>query len=65
MHTLGDAHIYKDHADVLEEQIKRIPHPFPILQIKRKVDNIEDYSINDFNLMHYTPHSKIKMKMAV
>jgi dihydrofolate reductase/thymidylate synthase len=30
--TLGDAHIYENHIEALEEQINRIPYNFPVLK---------------------------------
>ena len=35
VHTIGDAHIYKDHFDVVKEQISRTPYPkCQLFQIK-------------------------------
>lgn len=30
VHTLGDAHVYLNHVDPLQEQIKNSPYPFPV-----------------------------------
>lgn len=65
VHTLGDAHVYSNHVDALNEQLKREPKPFPTLHIKRQITNIEDFKYNDFELKGYKPHPKIKMVMAV
>ncbi|KAG8224812.1 hypothetical protein J437_LFUL002258, partial [Ladona fulva] len=65
IHIMGDCHIYKNHAEILEEQIKRIPRPFPKLKIERNVENIEDFKFEDFKLIDYKPHPKLEMKMAV
>lgn len=65
VHTLGDAHVYLNHADALKEQLKREPRPFPKLRIKRQVENIEDFSFGDFELTGYNPHPPIKMEMSV
>lgn len=37
VHTLGDAHVYVNHIDALNEQLVRQPRPFPKLNIKRQV----------------------------
>jgi len=37
VHTLGDAHIYKNHVEVLKKQIIRAPRPFPTLNIKKRL----------------------------
>ena len=63
--TLGDAHIYENHIEALKDQIKRIPHNFPILKFnpdKNYVD-INDFNINDFILEDYKYHEIIKMNM--
>ncbi|KAE8752504.1 hypothetical protein FOCC_FOCC000627 [Frankliniella occidentalis] len=65
IHTLGDAHVYKNHVVALEEQLKREPKPFPKLRIKRNVENIEDFKYEDFEVVDYNPHPKIEMIMAV
>ncbi|XP_054715058.1 thymidylate synthase-like [Uloborus diversus] len=65
VHTLGDAHIYSNHIEVLKEQITRTPKPFPKLRIKRDVKNIDDFIFSDFELIGYEHHPPIKMKMAV
>ena len=35
IHTIGDAHVYKNHVEPLKEQIERVPREFPVLRIKR------------------------------
>ena len=65
VHTLGDAHVYKNHVEPLKLQLEREPKSFPKLIIKRKVDNIEDFSFEDFTVEGYEPHPKIAMEMAV
>ena len=65
IHTLGDAHVYKNHVTPLQEQLSREPRPFPKLNIKRKVDCIDDFKMEDFELVGYQPHPKIAMEMSV
>lgn len=65
VHTLGDAHVYSNHCDALNEQLTREPRPFPKLRIKREVKSIEDFKFEDFEIVDYNPHGKIKMDMAV
>ncbi|KAK2914382.1 hypothetical protein QQF64_029555 [Cirrhinus molitorella] len=65
VHTLGDAHIYTNHIEPLKEQIQREPRPFPKLRIKRKVERIDDFLAEDFEIYDYDPHPVIKMQMAV
>lgn len=65
IHTMGDAHVYKDHIDALKEQIERTPREFPTLQIKRDIKDIDDFKLDDFEIVDYNPHKSIKMKMSV
>jgi len=65
VHTLGDAHVYTNHVEALKVQLERTPRPFPILSIKRKVENIDDFTFDDFKLTGYHPFDSIKMAMAV
>jgi len=65
VHTLGDAHIYSNHVDALKQQLERTPRQFPTITIKRKVDKIEDFKFDDFEVSGYDPHPKITMDMAV
>jgi len=43
-HSMGDAHVYADHVDALEQQIAREPRDFPALDIKRTEDKGEEPS---------------------
>lgn len=65
VHTIGDAHIYLNHVEALEEQMKRFPRAFPKLKINQKKADIDDFVFDDFELLDYNPHKTIKMKMAV
>lgn len=65
IHTLGDSHVYLNHVEPLKEQLARVPRPFPFLHIKRQVSNIEDFTMEDFELIGYNPYPTIKMQMAV
>ncbi|XP_066137782.1 thymidylate synthase isoform X4 [Euwallacea fornicatus] len=65
IHTMGDSHVYLNHVDALSEQITREPRPFPRLHIKRKVENIDNFTIDDFELVGYDPYPKVNLPMAV
>ena len=64
IHIVGDAHIYKDHIKQCEIQLKRTPRPFPYLLIEER-ENFEDYTIDDFRLINYDSHDRIKAVMNV
>jgi len=65
VHTLGDAHVYVNHAEALKIQMERLPKSFPVLKITREVENIEAFTADDFCLEGYDPWPKIDMQMAV
>nr|XP_015810153.2 thymidylate synthase [Nothobranchius furzeri] len=65
VHTLGDAHVYVNHIEPLKEQLLREIRSFPTMKIKRKVESIDDFQADDFEICDYNPHPTIKMQMAV
>ena len=65
VHTLGDAHIYLNHIEQIKEQLKRDPRPLPKLKIKRQVQNIDDFTFDDFEIVGYDPHPHIPGKVAI
>lgn len=65
VHTLGDAHIYLNHLDQVNKQIKRSLRPLPKMVINPNVKSIFDFKYKDFTLLNYNPHSGIKGKVAV
>lgn len=65
IHSLGDAHVYKNHVEPLQTQLERMPHPFPQLVIDPAIKSIEDFKFEHFKLVNYTHEKRIKMEMAV
>ncbi|CAG9568883.1 dihydrofolate reductase-thymidylate synthase [Leishmania major strain Friedlin] len=65
VHTLGDAHVYRNHVDALKAQLERVPHAFPTLIFKEERQYLEDYELTDMEVIDYVPHPAIKMEMAV
>ncbi|KAJ6927246.1 hypothetical protein NC651_011350 [Populus alba x Populus x berolinensis] len=65
VHVIGDAHVYHTHIRPLQEQLRKLPKPFPILKINSEKKDIDTFVAADFKLMGYDPHQKIEMKMAV
>lgn len=65
IHVIGDAHVYRNHVRPLEEQLQKLPKPFPILKINPEKKDIDSFVAEDFKLIGYDPHQKIEMKMAV
>lgn len=65
IHVIGDSHVYRTHIRPLQEQLQKLPKPFPILKINPQKKNIDSFVAADFQLIGYDPHQKIEMKMAV
>jgi len=62
----GDTHIYVDHIDVVKEQISREPLELPKMVIKKEVNSFEDIlelTIDDFELLDYQSHDKLKAEL--
>ena len=65
IHTLGDAHIYNNHIEQVKEQLKRKPLPLPKLKLNPTIENIDDFGVEDIELLNYEHHPAIKAQMAV
>ena len=68
IHTLGDAHIYKNHFEQVQTQLSRKPKSWPELQIKKDIktlEDIENLEWEDFELVGYEPWPAIKAPVAV
>lgn len=65
IHTFGDAHIYSNHFDQVNEQLRREPRELPEMEINPEVDDIFGFTFEDFALKNYDPHPHIKAPVAV
>ena len=63
--TGGDTHLYHNHFEQADEQLKRTPRALPKMIIKRKAKDIFDYKYEDFELVDYDPYPVIKAPVAV
>ncbi|GAA0444549.1 thymidylate synthase [Lentibacillus halophilus] len=63
--TLGDAHIYTNHAEQMKTQLGRDPRPFPSLEMNKEKESMFAFDVTDFQLMDYHPHPAIKAPIAV
>lgn len=65
IHTIGDAHIYLNHIEPLEEQLSRCPMMFPTLKLNPDVKDILDFKYKDIEILDYNSWPHIKMEIAV
>lgn len=65
VHTLGDAHIYSNHMEQVQEQLSRTPLALPVMRINPAVTDILAFKYEDFTLEGYDPHPAIKAPVAV
>ena len=65
VHTLGDAHLYLNHMQQVNEQLSREPFASPVMKINPQVDSIFDCKYEDFELLNYESHPFISAPIAV
>ena len=65
VHTFGDAHLYANHGQQVEEQLGRSPFPLPRMAINPAVTDLFDFRFEDFELLNYQSHPPISAPVAV
>ncbi len=65
VHTLGDAHLYKNHINQAKLQITRNPLKLPTLKINKDVKDINGFAFEDFELIGYEPYPHIKAPISI
>ncbi|MBR1834100.1 MAG: thymidylate synthase [Bacteroidales bacterium] len=65
VHTLGDAHIYRNHVEQCRLQLTREPRPLPRMELNPAKRSIFDFDYDDFKLVGYDPHPHIKGEVSV
>lgn len=63
--TLGDAHIYMNHLEQVQDQLKRSPRPLPQVYLNPSVRSIFDFRYDDFRVENYDPHPHIRGAISV
>ncbi len=65
--TGGDTHLYLNHLEQADLQLSRKDdiRPMPKMIINPLKKNVEDFTIEDFELVDYNPHDAIKAPIAV
>jgi thymidylate synthase len=65
VHTLGDAHLYKNHLDQARLQLERPPRPLPRLILNPEARCLFAFQYEDFTLDGYDPHPHIKAEVSI
>ena len=65
VHTFGDAHIYANHLDQADEQLRRKPYELPKMILNPNVKDLFAFKIDDFSLQDYKSHPHIAAKVAI
>lgn len=65
IHTLGDAHLYLNHLEQADEQLRRTPYPLPEMKLNPAVDDLFAFRFEDFELVNYRCHPAIRAPIAV
>lgn len=65
VHTFGDLHIYLNHLEQVEEQLRREPRPLSSMKLNPEVKSIFDFRYEDFQLEGYDPWPAIKGQVSV
>jgi thymidylate synthase len=65
VHTFGDVHLYLNHLDQADEQLKRSPRALPRMAINPEITSLFDFAYEDFKLLAYDPYPTIRAEVAV
>ncbi|RVU70117.1 MULTISPECIES: thymidylate synthase [Lactobacillus] len=65
VHTLGDAHIYRNHFEQVKELLSRQPYDSPELWLNPAKKHIDDFEMTDIKVLDYHHHGSIKAPVAV
>ncbi|MFZ9028376.1 MAG: thymidylate synthase [Crocinitomicaceae bacterium] len=65
VHTLGDAHLYSNHVEQAKLQLSREVRQLPVMKLNPLVNNLFDFTYEDFELVDYDPHPHIKAAVAI
>ena len=63
--STGDTHIYSDHVEQVNEQLRREAFKQPTLWLNPDIKDINKFTMDDIKLIDYRSHDTIKAKMAV
>jgi thymidylate synthase len=65
IHTLGDAHLYRNHLEQAHRQLLRTPRPMPTLRLNPEVRDLFAFRYEDIAVERYDPHPALRAPIAV
>ncbi|MNY85602.1 Thymidylate synthase [compost metagenome] len=65
IHTIGDAHIYSNHAEQVDLQLSRETRELPSLWLDPSIKSVFDFEPHHIKVENYNPHPSIKAPVAV
>jgi thymidylate synthase len=65
IHTFGDVHLYSNHFEQADAQLKRPPYPLARMVLNPEVEDIFAFRFEDFDLRGYRFHPHIPAPVAV
>jgi thymidylate synthase len=63
--TGGDCHLYRNHLEQADVQLRREPYALPRLVIGRRPESLFDYRFEDFEIIGYEAHPHLRAEVAV
>ncbi len=65
VHTFGDAHIYENHLERVDEQLSRVPYPLPKLELDPAIKSLDHIHHDQIRLVDYRHHPILRGEVAV
>jgi thymidylate synthase len=65
IHTFGDVHLYQNHLEQAHLQLTRKPRELPQILLNPAIQEIDEFTFEDFELVNYNPHPHIKAMVSV
>ena len=65
IHTFGDVHLYDNHIEQANLQLRRKPYPLPTLELNPEVRDLFEFDYDDIRLVDYRAHPPIAAPIAV
>ncbi len=65
VHSFGDVHLYNNHVEQAKLQLSREPRALPKMILNSEIHDLFSFTYEDFQLVDYNPHPRIRAKVSV